>query len=63
MEAIQDQCGFEDGELRVIMVEGQPLFGKTVEYRIHDAKRGRLDEGEISIEELRSRQAWEAPAA
>ena len=29
LAAVQEQCGFEDGELRVIMVEGQPLFGKA----------------------------------
>lgn len=59
--AVQEQCGFEDGELRVIMVEGQPFFGKTVNYRVHDAKRGKLAEGEIDVGELRKRQAWENP--
>src|SRR5258705_12487562 len=60
--ALQEQCGFEDGELRVIMVEGQPIFGKTVNYRVHDAKRGKLNEGAIDVATLRARQAWEAPA-
>lgn len=61
LTAVQHQCGFEDGELRVIMIEGQPLFGRSVEYRIHDARSGKLEEGEISVGELRDHQAWEVP--
>jgi transmembrane protein DUF3556 len=60
---VQDQCGFEQGELRVIMVEGQPFGRGTVNYRIHDAASGKLAEGEIEVSELRERQAWEAPPA
>jgi Transmembrane protein of unknown function (DUF3556) len=63
LAAVQEQCGFDDGELRVIMVEGQPILGGTVNYRVHDAKRGKLAEGEISVRELRERQAWDAPGA
>ncbi len=61
--AVQEQCGFDDGELRVIMIEGQPFFGKTVDYRVHDARRGLLAEGEITVSELRDRQPWEGPRA
>ena len=28
LDAIQAQCGFEPGEVRVVMVESQPLFGR-----------------------------------
>jgi hypothetical protein len=63
LRTVQDQCGFEEGELRVIMVEGQPFGQGTVNYRIHDAARGKLAEGDIEVNELRKRQAWEtAPA-
>ena len=62
LAAVQQECGFEDGELRVIMVEGQPMGKGTVNYRIHDAKTGQLAEGEIEVSELQKRQAWEAPA-
>ena len=43
--ASRQQCDFEDGELRAIMVESQPLLGSTLHWRIVDAKRGLLDEG------------------
>lgn len=60
LRSVQEQCGFEDGELRVIMVEAQPLGRHTVNYRIHDANTGKLAEGEIDVRELRRRQPWEA---
>ncbi len=60
LRAIQAQCGFEEGELRCIFVESQPLGKEHLEYRIADAKRGELERGELSVEELRSRQPWSA---
>ena len=43
--AVQAQCGFEEGELRCIFVESQPLGRSTLHYRIVDAKTGPLEEG------------------
>jgi hypothetical protein len=62
LAAVQEQCGFEEGELRCIFVESQPLFGSTIAYRIVDAKSGSITTGELSIADLRSRQPWQAPA-
>jgi len=62
LRAVQDQCAFEDGELRVIMVEAQPLGRAMLNYRIHDARTGLLERGDIDVGELRERQPWpEAP--
>ncbi len=58
LEAIQEQCGFEPGELRVIMVESQPLFGRTMAWKIVDAATGLCEEGESEIAPLRALQAW-----
>jgi hypothetical protein len=63
LHAVQEQCGFQDGELRVIMVEAQPFGRRTISYRIHDAERGKLAQGEIDVGELRQRQPWESSAA
>src|ERR1051325_8875753 len=38
LAAVQEQCGFEEGELRTIFVEAQPLGRASMAYRIHDAK-------------------------
>jgi len=60
LAAVQAQCGFDEGELRTIFVEAQPLGGRTLAYRIHDAKTGLLASGELPVDELRRRQPWEA---
>jgi hypothetical protein len=58
LEAVQAQCGFEEGELRVVMVESQPLFGRTMRWKIVDAKSGLLEQGETEIEPMRAVQPW-----
>ena len=59
LAAIQSQCGFEEGELRCIFVESQPLGRGTLAYRIVDAKTGPRAHGELDVADLRSRQPWE----
>ncbi len=58
LAAIQEQCGFEAGELRCIFVESQPLGRSTLGYRLHDAKTGLLEAGELEVSVLRARQPW-----
>jgi hypothetical protein len=60
LEAVQAQCGFEEGELRVVMVESQPLFGRTMKWRIADAVKGVFREGETEIAPMRALQPWPA---
>jgi hypothetical protein len=62
LESIQAQCGFEAGELRCIFVESQPMGGSSLAYRIVDAKTGVVDQGELPVAELRTRQPWERAA-
>ncbi len=59
LECIQEQCHFEDGELRAIMVESQPLLGSTLHWRIVDAERGLLEEGHVALDELARRAPWD----
>jgi hypothetical protein len=59
LACVQEQCGFEEGELRAIMVESQPILGSTLHWRIADAKRGRLEEGWVSLDELKRRKPWD----
>jgi hypothetical protein len=60
LAAVQAQCGFEEGELRCIFVESQPLLGRTMSWRIADAKSGQLESGEVAVKELLSRLPWPA---
>ncbi len=58
LRAVQERCQLADGDLRCIFVESQPLFGDGFAYEIHDASRGRLNSGQVSIDELLTQQPW-----
>ena len=61
LAAIQEQCGFDEGELRCIFVESQPLGKSTLAWRVADAKSGTRERGAAEVQELMSRQPWELP--
>ncbi len=60
LRSVQAQCNFEEGELRCIFLEAQPIGKSTQEYRIYDAKKGLLSSGTVDVRELRKLQAWPA---
>jgi hypothetical protein len=62
LESLQAQCQFEEGELRCIFLESQPLGRQSIGYRVVDAKTGLLYQGRVHIESLRSHQPWETGA-
>lgn len=59
LRAIQKQCNFEEGEVRVISAEAQPLFGSSLHWRVNDAKTGLIDEGYVELSELAKRKPWD----
>jgi hypothetical protein len=58
LRAIQPQCGFADGEVRVVSVESQPLFGPTMHWRVFDAARGMIAEGHTKLADYEDVQPW-----
>jgi hypothetical protein len=58
LDAVQAQCDFEPGELRVVMVESQPLFGRAMQWQIVDAASGVLEKGETQLAPMRTQQPW-----
>ena len=58
LDAVQQQCGFAPGGLRVVMVESQPLFGRTMRWKIVDAATGVIEEGETEIDPMRAVQPY-----
>jgi Transmembrane protein of unknown function (DUF3556) len=58
LKSIQPQCEFLEGELRVVSVESQPLFGGTMEWKVFDAKTGLVDEGTTVMAPMRALQPW-----
>ncbi|OHU99492.1 DUF3556 domain-containing protein [Mycobacterium talmoniae] len=59
--AVQRRCQFADGDLRVIILEGQPIHRQTQAYRIVDAKSGLIEAGYVTVEDMLSRQPWPEP--
>jgi Transmembrane protein of unknown function (DUF3556) len=58
LEAVQERCRFEPGELRVVTLESQPAHVQRQRYRIYDAATGLVEEGEVSVAEMVGRQPW-----
>jgi hypothetical protein len=49
LRAIQPQCGFEPGEVRVISIESQPLFDASMRWKVIDAASGVIAEGHTQL--------------
>jgi hypothetical protein len=60
LRAIQPQCGFGEGEVRVVSVEGQPLFRATLHWRAYDAVQGMIAEGHTSLADYEHVQPYPA---
>jgi hypothetical protein len=58
LEAVQERCAFEPGELRVVMIESQPAHVQHQHYRIHDAAEGLIEEGYVNVADMVARQPW-----
>jgi Transmembrane protein of unknown function (DUF3556) len=58
LAAVQRRCNFDEGDVRVIVLEGQPIHIKTQRYRIYDAKTGLIEEGYVNVEDMLTRQPW-----
>jgi hypothetical protein len=58
LEAVQEQCAFEPGELRIVALEGQPAHIPRQHYRIYDAAAGLLEEGWVEVADIVSRGPW-----
>jgi hypothetical protein len=58
LEAIQECCHFEPGEVRVVMLESQPAHVQRQRYRIFDAATGLIEEGWVNVADMVERQPW-----
>jgi hypothetical protein len=59
--AVQRRCHFEDGDVRVIILEGQPIQTQRQAYRIVDANTGLIEEGYVEVKDMLTRQPWPDP--
>ncbi len=58
ISALQERCGFAPGEVRVILLESQPMHVPTQDYRLVDAATGEFERGTIEVADMLSRQPW-----
>jgi hypothetical protein len=61
LEAVQRRCHFAEGDVRVIVLEGQPIHVQKQWYRILDAKAGVIEAGYVEVADMLTRQPWPEP--
>lgn len=59
VRALQKRCHFEPGEVRVIIIDGQPIHRQRQQYRLVDAATGEFERGTFDVADLVVRQPWE----
>ena len=56
--AVQKRCHFEPGEVRVVMLDAQPIHRQTQQYRLVDAATGEFERGYVRVADMVTRQPW-----
>lgn len=57
--ALQQRCGFEPGEVRVVVLDAQPIQRQTQDYRLVDAATGEFERGHVRVADMVARQPWD----
>lgn len=57
--ALQKRCNFEPGEVRVVLIDGQPIHRQRQEYRLVDAATGEFERGYFQVADVVTRQPWD----
>ncbi|MFL0174357.1 DUF3556 domain-containing protein [Mycobacterium sp. SMC-18] len=56
--ALQKRCHFEPGEVRIVMLDAQPIHRQTQQYRLVDAATGEFERGYVKVRDMVTRQPW-----
>ncbi|MUL78071.1 DUF3556 domain-containing protein [Mycolicibacterium sp. CBMA 226] len=56
--ALQKRCQFEPGEVRIVMLDAQPIHRQTQQYRLVDAATGEFERGHVKVKDMVTRQPW-----
>ncbi|BBY59591.1 DUF3556 domain-containing protein [Mycolicibacterium sarraceniae] len=57
--AMQTRCHFEPGEVRVVLLDGQPIHRQRQAYRLVDAATGEFETGYVNVVDMVDRQPWD----
>jgi hypothetical protein len=58
IDAVQELCDFDDGDVRVVFLESQPAHIQRQHYYLYDAAAGLIEEGFVDVAEMRRRGPW-----
>ena len=58
IEALQERCGFDPGDVRVVILDAQPIHKQRQEYRLVDAATGEFERGYVDVDEMVTAQPW-----
>ena len=56
--ALQQRCRFEPGEVRVVLLDAQPIHRQTQSYRLVDAATGEFERGTVRVADMVESQPW-----
>jgi hypothetical protein len=59
IDALAQRCRFEPGEVRVVILDAQPIHRKTQQYRLVDAATGEFERGYVNVADMVNRQPWD----
>jgi hypothetical protein len=59
IDALQKRCHFEPGEVRVLLLDAQPIHKQRQEYRLVDAATGEFERGYVMVADMVTRQPWD----
>ncbi|UPW09670.1 DUF3556 domain-containing protein [Gordonia terrae] len=57
--SLQRRCHFEPGEVRIVLLDAQPIHRQTQEYRLVDPAIGEFERGYVRVADLVTRQPWD----
>jgi hypothetical protein len=57
--AMQERCHFEPGEVRIVLLDAQPIHRQTQQYRLVDAATGEFESGYVNVADMVTRQPWD----
>jgi hypothetical protein len=57
--ALHERCQFEPGEVRVLLLDAQPIHKQQQEYRLVDAATGEFERGFVRVADMVTRQPWD----
>jgi hypothetical protein len=59
IDALQERCRFQPGEVRIVLLDAQPIHKQIQQYRLFDAATGEFESGYVKVADMVTRQPWD----